>query len=516
MLIQHDLVRISSLLAGFVTFAMLIWTGRRMRQNFRARIYFALTACTFMYAFGYSQALIQTNLDSLIFWTRFEFAGVPFIPLFLVLLSAHTRFYRENQPFPSWVYLFLIPGLASMFANWFYPSTNLYYLNRSFRMSDPFLMVNSITPGPLWYLQNIQAVAAIIFSLIVYAEGSLRIRNKRKDMLLMLFGISIPAGGFILSLSGIYQSSYDMVPALLGLASPFFAAGIISDRLISDLSYARLNFYKTTENPVFIFNTENHLIDLNAAALKAFRTTRKQALNRTWYDLLDGLNDGEVKITTEQTQLGKELSFNGNTYSYTSLIFKDHKGRVRGLLRALYDITQAKNAMSVLEQEASFDGLTGLLTRRRWENNVEMALKQGVRFSHSGSLLVLDLDHFKSINDTYGHQAGDLVLRELSQRLKSVLRDIDIIGRYGGEELGIWLMQTRPEDALVVGEKLRKLVTDLIIRTGGNSIEASASVGIYGENELSSTDLFYYFKKADRALYRAKENGRDRVEISRE
>lgn len=516
MLIQYELVRISSLIAAFVTFAMLIWTGRRMAANYRARIYFALTAFTFLYAFGYAQALTQTRLDSLLFWSRFQFAGVPYIPLFLILLSVHTRYYRENQPFSPWLYLLLIPGIASMLTNWLYPFSKLYYLDRSFWVNDPYVMVRSITPGFLWYVQNVQAVAALLVSIWVYAGGVLRVQNKRRDMLLMLIGISIPSTGYLLSLTGLFQSRFDLVPALLGLASPFLASGIFSDRLISDLSNARLFYYKTTENPVFIFNIESHLIDLNTAALNTFGISRKQALNKTWHGLLDQLGEGDVRIFPEETHLGKELSFNGRVYAYTSLVFSDDKDRVRGLLRTLYDVTDTRNVMKLLEQEASFDGLTGLLTRRRWEQNVEMALRQGVRFNHSGSLLVLDLDHFKTINDDYGHQAGDIVLQKISERLKNAVRDIDILGRYGGEELGIWLMETGPEDALAVGKKLRRLVREYEVETGGTALNVSTSIGIYGERELSSLHLNYYFEKADQALYKAKENGRDRVELSRQ
>jgi diguanylate cyclase len=160
-----------------------------------------------------------------------------------------------------------------------------------------------------------------------------------------------------------------------------------------------------------------------------------------------------------------------------------------------------------LEKEVLKDPLTGIANRRGFARLVEGVSQRG---SATGSaLLIIDLDHFKAINDTHGHAAGDLVLMQLGARLQACLRGSDIVARFGGEEFVAFLPATPVDAAMLVAERLRCAVVDEPFAVGGCAIRVTISVGAHWEAGL--VECSAAFASADRALYSAKAKGRNRV-----
>lgn len=162
---------------------------------------------------------------------------------------------------------------------------------------------------------------------------------------------------------------------------------------------------------------------------------------------------------------------------------------------------------------ASSDPLTGLRNRRNLFELGRMEFDRSQRINHPFSCLMLDLDHFKAINDSHGHPIGDLVLQEFAQRSRSCIRDTDIIGRYGGEELVIFLPETDMEIAVQVSERLRKSIADTPIQTSGQQLQITVSIGVSKRDENTPT-LETLLARADQAMYIAKHKGRNQVAIS--
>src|SRR5262249_20458310 len=133
------------------------------------------------------------------------------------------------------------------------------------------------------------------------------------------------------------------------------------------------------------------------------------------------------------------------------------------------------------------------------------------RYEGGVSLLMIDIDHFKKINDEHGHPAGDAVLREVARVLKDTLRGVDALGRYGGEEFMAILPHTTHEEALQTGERLRKAIGEHSFRAGDRELSATVSVGVasYPTPAVDSPNAL--IREADKALYRAKQAGRNRV-----
>lgn len=163
-----------------------------------------------------------------------------------------------------------------------------------------------------------------------------------------------------------------------------------------------------------------------------------------------------------------------------------------------------------LFEQATTDALTGLLTRRSFMAQAEAELSRSERYNRTLTLALLDLDHFKTINDTYGHQAGDKVLVEFSAQLKDALRGTDIIARFGGEEFILLLPETPLKEAEQVIERVLERCRTTLVEHQNQVITFSASAGL-GEVLV---DVHSSIRHVDEALYRAKEAGRDRVVIS--
>jgi two-component system, cell cycle response regulator len=163
-------------------------------------------------------------------------------------------------------------------------------------------------------------------------------------------------------------------------------------------------------------------------------------------------------------------------------------------------------------EKAARDGLTGLLNREELDCRAEAAVSLTRRHERELSCLMVDIDHFKLINDRYGHPAGDAVLRTAAERITSVCRLSDVIGRYGGEEFMLLLPETGAADARITADRLRWVLAELPVLYGPDRITVTASVGVAAWHAGMATAVSLY-AAADQALYRAKELGRNRTEL---
>ena len=166
-----------------------------------------------------------------------------------------------------------------------------------------------------------------------------------------------------------------------------------------------------------------------------------------------------------------------------------------------------------IQQLASRDSLTGLLNRRALEEILARECKTGSRYRTSACFLLVDVDYFKVVNDQWGHPAGDQVLRSLAVLMRTLVRDIDTVGRYGGEEFGIVLPHTDLASARVLVERLRRQIEHHEFEAGGGSVRLTASIGIAHIPDASIRSVPDWITAADTALYDAKALGRNRVAV---
>jgi diguanylate cyclase (GGDEF)-like protein len=175
------------------------------------------------------------------------------------------------------------------------------------------------------------------------------------------------------------------------------------------------------------------------------------------------------------------------------------------------DITAQKVAEFELVRQAHIDYLTGFNNRGHFMQQAELELRRVIRYGGTLSIFMMDVDHFKKINDTYGHKVGDLVLQKLAAVCRDTLRMVDIIGRVGGEEFAILLPETAEQEAIRVAERLRQAIANAKVPLGhGLPLSITVSIGITSlMSKDDNIDVLLNF--ADKALYEAKNAGRNRI-----
>jgi diguanylate cyclase (GGDEF)-like protein len=178
------------------------------------------------------------------------------------------------------------------------------------------------------------------------------------------------------------------------------------------------------------------------------------------------------------------------------------------LLARARTLLDFKQYLDTIEEEAFTDHLTGLANRRRFERQLEREISRTLRYSHPFCLIYLDIDNFKRVNDTHGHEAGDETIRRLALTLQAGTRGIDLAARIGGEEFAVILPETKFEGGLDVAERLRQAIKGMEVPAVG---QITASFGI-AEFPLCAATGREIMSAADAALYEAKRNGRDRIE----
>ncbi|MCI0910720.1 EAL domain-containing protein [Pseudomonas putida] len=227
--------------------------------------------------------------------------------------------------------------------------------------------------------------------------------------------------------------------------------------------------------------------------------------------LFEQVLSGSLKGGAEHARLIQRLD--GSTVSINlvgSPIIND--GQVAGIVLVLHDMTQERQYIANLSWQATHDALTGLANRREFEYRLEQALNDLVRQGGRHSLMFLDLDQFKLVNDTCGHAAGDELLRHICAVLQSVLREGDTLARLGGDEFGVLLENCPGEQAERIAESLRQAVQSLHFVWKGRPFVTTVSIGLVHMAQAPAT-LEASLRAADMACYMAKEKGRNRIQV---
>jgi diguanylate cyclase (GGDEF)-like protein/PAS domain S-box-containing protein len=211
-----------------------------------------------------------------------------------------------------------------------------------------------------------------------------------------------------------------------------------------------------------------------------------------------------------QTRTVQGMRLDGGRFPLEVALSRSDHGGKAVYVAILRDITAEVAARERMFTLATQDGLTGVRNRRYFMEGAEAEFARARRHQRSVALLILDADHFKQVNDTFGHNAGDAVLRRLAEVCRANLREIDVIGRIGGEEFAIAMPETDLDAARAAAERIRSRLSEQIVMVDGESVRFTVSVGIaMAEDRDNSIDDL--MRRADQALYQAKHAGRNRV-----
>jgi len=235
------------------------------------------------------------------------------------------------------------------------------------------------------------------------------------------------------------------------------------------------------------------------------RRIRDRQQDRYQYVLLISGRDDKQDVI-------KGLDAGADDYLTKPLDAGELQARLRSGKRILslqHDLIQARED---LRYQATHDGLTGIWSRGAALNLLECELRRGIRAEALTGILMIDVDHFKNINDTYGHLVGDAVLKEVAGRISRAMRSYDFVGRYGGEEFLAILSNCSADDLRLVADRARTVVAESPIRV--NSVDVGVTVSIGAAVARNGTPGAELLSSADEALYEAKRAGRNRAVIA--
>ncbi len=277
--------------------------------------------------------------------------------------------------------------------------------------------------------------------------------------------------------------------------------------------------FQTAGESIFIFDHDGTILDANAAALREFGYSLEElsgmGMSRLYatdsmtdlYNITGNSNTTISRTSSSESMFITRTGTSVHVWITQSAIVFDGKPAVLSVVR---DITERKDREKLLTREARTDFLTGALNRRAFEDQFTREFKRKKRYSRPMSVMILDVDDFKQINDTYGHEAGDCTLKALVQIINNQLRESDLFARFGGEEFIIAMPESDREGSCRLGERIRAAVEEASIRAGDAGISCTVSAGIT-EIESHDTEIAEVIARADKALYKAKTSGKNRV-----
>lgn len=300
-----------------------------------------------------------------------------------------------------------------------------------------------------------------------------------------------------------------------------------------------MDMFQTVDVGLVVLNCDYRIQVWNGFMENHSGLTPRQVRDRYLFDLFSEIDEDWLRRKCDPVILLKNRAFTiweqrpyifkfrnyrpitgSAEYMYqNSTIFPltDTRGQVTHLCFIIYDVTdvavsriELESMNGRLKQLTKTDFLTQLFNRGHWEENLIQEFKRLQRYQHKSTLLMCDIDHFKRINDTFGHAAGDVVIQAIADAVRNNLRATDIAGRYGGEEYAILLVDTPLAQATVLAERLRKSVEALVIPYNGQQLKVTLSLGL-AEYHSGMKEHRQWIEAADKGLYQSKANGRNQL-----
>jgi len=396
---------------------------------------------------------------------------------------------------------------------------------------------------PRWLLAFVLAVIAADLAAIGVAVSSTTVTGSNLALFGLLVGCTAASveltrksgeqGGMIKDVAGVWElPAAILLPSLYALIVPIIRIALLQLRTRRAPVYRRVfsgAMLSLSYGAASVtFHSLSGLIPQDAGGTLSRGTVwtlvmvvsvlAKEIVNKTMLMTVVKATDPGATYRTEV--FSREPLYNDGAEICTGvLVTYGVAGNPWLALAALPVVTLLQRSLRHVQllNDSRADSKTGLLNAATWEREATTEVTRAVRTRTPLAVALLDIDRFKVINDTYGHLAGDQVLKELARSLDSLLRDYDRAGRFGGEEFSLLLPQTRAVDAFRIAERVRANIADLSIivpgATGGERVHVTVSIGVAALDSGCKREYSELMAAADAALYRAKSGGRDQVQM---
>jgi diguanylate cyclase (GGDEF)-like protein/PAS domain S-box-containing protein len=444
------------------------------------------------------------------FWLDITYLGTVMVPpsLFIFTLQLTNKGNWLQRPLILFMYLEPILVLACLFTD---PYHGLFFAGK--RAENSAVILNA---GPVFWFNVAYSYALTLLSTILIVQGFHRSSGiYRKQFGIILAGIAVTWLNSIIFVAGLNPlPGADNTPFSFTIAAVAFAFGIGRYHLLDIIPVARDSLIEKMADGILVIDSRNRIVDMNPAA-QVLLNINKDALGSPVEEAIRKWPQYQKDSSNfKKEQIEIELGRKSKKYVDMQVTpITDGKGKGLGRLIILHDITKLKQIQSELHLLVNNDSLTGAISRGHFMDLAGREIQRTMRYKRKLSLVLMDMDAFKNINDSYGHAAGDQALIMLTRICTRGSRKVDIFARLGGEEFALLLPETPQQTAADLAERLRALVETTSLRSDSAKFNVTASMGVaeFGSRENDSLDRLLH--RADKALYAAKAGGRNRVVI---
>lgn len=568
----HSAILTLIVTAGVLNIIMGLYAISGKSKLSMVKSFFVFSLLAAVYTLGSALELASSSLEEIQFWIKIEYLGMPFLPP-LNLLIIMT--YLGMEPYLKRsvrIAMFVIPAVTLLLI-----MTNemhhLYYRDIALRAGTSTLKAD-VVAGPWYIIQGAYTFACMIGGVILLLRSWRKMPSYRFQLGTMLTGLALPLAGDFLYLGGLTPEGMDPIPVIMTVTSALYLWALTSKGLFHVAPIARDNLFASMREGVLVLDLDSRLVDYNPAAASMIPELRAASIGQPLYDMWQlhtdeqvfGLSGREGKDgpASDIQEIHWEIEGRKFNYQIRSSMVRNQGGTEAGRLIVLIDVTERVRLQEELRQMAYYDGLTRIYNRAHFMKLNDALLSEAYQCNEPLAFLLFDIDHFKRINDIYGHDIGDRALLHIVGVCKQILRPIDLFARYGGEEFVIAMPGLMSSEAEAAAQRIRKELAAKPMTTPEGPVYITASFGIaiaYGsfkevpeasvraelgysavmeaaagaetigsmmkkdtvrqlgskaEHGRWNAELQRLLKLADRALYEAKRSGRDTVRVAEE
>ena len=480
-------------------------------QSYKKNYFLLMQAMIVIYLFGYLLEVTSTNAEEAYTAVKVLYIGASLVATFAFFFVADYCNIRLHPLFVKFPMVLVV--LAVTITMWTTKYHHLVY--RSYFYDTAFARHLEFIPGPLYSLLHFYPFICMILAMAVLIHQMIEWKNKyRRQLLLLLICVAIPfmAEGiyYVLLVTGVTSRHIYLTPHSMAIMSSCLYIGVIRFNIFEVISMATVTAMEHIREGVVLVDESNNYMASNSATAKMIPGITKLVKGESIFattgwpiELEDAeSNTAEFSIITD-----------GITRYFTasiSPVFNKNQTIIAKII-LFREITDSVNLMKELENAAYIDALTGIYNRKHFFELANADIERALRLNQSIYTAMLDLDFFKKVNDTYGHAAGDMVLKSTAGIIRQTIRSYDLVCRYGGEEFVLLITALEPAEAFRLVERIRENMEHSSLRYENEEIKITCSIGLAEFYEIDTLETS--IKKADEALYTAKNSGRNQVKV---
>jgi len=504
-------------LSGAINLLLFLYVFPKRKSYGSISTFFLLgVAAKIIYCFGYAFNLAASaTLAEMRFWNIVQYFGILFAPPFgLLFVLQYLGFRVTRREIAGLLAISVAILLSNMTNDWHHLHYRTYRVHET--LGAPFFHIEI---GPtyiimIWYLY-LCMLGSIVLVLSRWRHAVPRVR---RHLLALAFANLIPMTTNILYLSGVTPEGIDPVPMVVGLSSVLIMWAIESSRMLTVFPVAMDAVFYSIGDGVVVLDRSGRLVEFNESCRRMFggldRSMIGQPMERVWSAMFGprppapDLGAGAQQLEVPTGEGG------GRTYLVRISPLKKHRKTASpGTVMIISDITETKRMQRQLERHAYYDDLTGIYNRRAFLEYCEAEFEKAREASGPFTVILFDIDYFKRINDTHGHQTGDRVLVHVAGITRRCLGEDMLLARYGGEEFVLALPGKGVSDGKAFAETLRRQIESQPLVVNGQEVAITSSFGIAGASWQPGESLQHVLHCADKALYEAKRGGRNQVSV---